>query len=64
MFKAIKIIVLLAIVVCAGVYVYLWTQRPKTTQTGKSAEVRNPDREKGVRVEEKHGFTSEGVGGP
>ena len=65
MFKAVKIIVLLAILVgVIGVaYVYLKTDKDASTggpDTIRSGEAGEPP----VRVEEKYGFTSEGVEEP
>ncbi len=67
MFKAIKVLVLLAIVACGGIAIYYWNQSAKQERTGAAAQIGSKSGEKGekgVRVEEKYGFTSEGAGGP
>lgn len=62
MFKAIKILILLGIVVCAGIGLYVYSQSSRTGSDGAGAELRSQEKKpKGVRVEEKYGFTSEGV---
>lgn len=59
MFKAVKVMVLLAIVIGGVVAaVYFWP-RTKPETPGAPAEVKDPH----LRVEEKYGFTSEGLGG-
>ena len=62
MFKLIKIIVLLAILAGIAVGVYIYTQSVREDRDTTPGEFRSQDDEKsGIRVEEKYGFTSEGV---
>ncbi len=63
MFKLIKVLVLLAILVCAGVGLYMWSQTKRAPEVGAPEQVRARESDK-PRVEEKYGFTSEGAGGP
>lgn len=62
MFKLVKVVVLLAILVCVMIGVYLISQAVRDKDSGGPAELRPGEAESsGVRVEEKYGFTSEGV---
>ena len=65
MFKAIKIVVLLAILVGAAAVVYTYV-RSSGDETGSGPDsIGSPDAAKsGVRVEEKYGFTSGTVEDP
>jgi hypothetical protein len=64
MFKLIKILLLLAIVVGVGVAAYVYLQKPTTPATGTAKEIRSSKESDKPRVEEKYGYTSEGVDGP
>lgn len=62
MFKLVKIVVLLAIVACVAVAVYMFTQTARDESINGPGEIGSPEKQQGgIRVEEKWGFTSEGV---
>jgi hypothetical protein len=59
MFRLVKVLVLLALIACAGLgVVYLMSRPASTAKTGAPGEVRSRESDK-PRVEEKYGFTSE-----
>lgn len=63
MFKVVKIIVLLAVLACVAVAVYMFTQTARDDNIQGPGEISSSeDEQAGIRVEEKYGFTSEGVG--
>ncbi|MFH1748023.1 MAG: hypothetical protein ABIG44_13390 [Planctomycetota bacterium] len=62
MFKFVKLLILLIILVCAVIGAYLIVQAVQDQDAGGGSELRSRESESsGVRVEEKYGFTSEGV---
>ena len=61
MFKLIKVIVLLAILACAGVGIYWWSQTKRAPEIGAPEQLRSREADK-PRVEEKYGITSETAG--
>ncbi len=63
MFKLVKLIVLLAILVCAAIGVYMISRAAGERDAGGPEELRPGESgSSGIRVEEKYGFTSEGLG--
>ncbi len=63
MFKAVKVILLLAVLFVAGVGIYIIAHQAPSAGGGAGSELRSPAREnQPVRVEEKYGVTTEQPG--
>lgn len=59
MFKLIKVVLLLAILAVIGVGIYYYASPGR--ETGGPAQLTDPQKREGIRVEQKYGIDSEGI---